>query len=330
MSPKLGGSVPDVAQGPRDGASRPRGGAAGASAASAIDRAPGAAWHGIEVPTVLVAAAIYGGWFAATWWNAAIPAPLLAGIGAWLIAWHGSLQHETIHGHPFRARALDTLVGAVPLALWLPYALYRRSHIAHHRSPAITDPALDPESRYVAGTAGLGARLQATLAGRLLFGPAIAVAVLVRDEVVRLRRAPRAVARDWLPHLAGVAAVCAWLGWTHFGLGRYLLLFVYPGMALTLLRSFAEHRADLAVPGRAATVERGGMLALLYLNNNLHAAHHDRPELPWYRLPAHHRRHRDRLTAETRVYRGYREIVRRFALRRHHVLIHPRHDEAGA
>ena len=27
-------------------------------------------------------------------------------------------------------------------------------------------------------------------------------------------------------------------------------------------------------------------LALLFLNNNLHALHHARPEVAWYRLPA--------------------------------------------
>ncbi len=286
----------------------------------------------IEIPTVLVAAAIYGGWLAATFWHAAIPAPLLVPVGAWLIAWHGSLQHETIHGHPTRSHLVNTAIGFPPLSLWLPYALYRRSHIAHHRSPAITDPALDPESRYVVrggGIAALAARAQATLLGRLLLGPPLAVAALFGEELARVTRAPRAVARDWLPHLAGVAMMIGWLGWVGLDVGRYLLLFVYPGMALTLLRSFAEHRADLAVPGRAATVERGGLLGLLYLNNNLHAAHHDRPDLAWYRLPAYHRHYRARLTiGGMPAYRGYGAIVRRFVLRRHHVLVHPAHDGA--
>ncbi|KQS03859.1 fatty acid desaturase [Sphingomonas sp. Leaf357] len=287
----------------------------------------------LEVPTLIVAAVIYAGWLAATYWHAAIPDPLLLAIGAWLIAWHGSLQHETIHGHPSRWRAFNTSIGFPPLSLWLPYAIYRRSHIAHHRSPSITDPTLDPESRYAARVAGLGAlatRVQATLIGRMLFGPPIAIGALLAEEARRLIRDPRAVARDWLPHLLGGALICAWLMWTQFGMGRYLLLFVYPGMALTLLRSFAEHRADLDAPGRAATVERGGLLGLLYLNNNLHAAHHDRPGLAWYRLPAYHRQHHPRLVGpDARAYRGYGQILRRFALRRHHVLVHPAHETPG-
>ncbi len=109
---------------------------------------------GVEWPTVAVAALIYSGWLALTWWHAALPTALIAVAGSWLVAWHGSLQHETIHGHPTRWRAVNAAIGAVPLSLWLPYGLYRDSHVAHHRSPHITDPLADPESRYVASGAG--------------------------------------------------------------------------------------------------------------------------------------------------------------------------------
>ncbi|WP_242187339.1 fatty acid desaturase [Sphingomonas sp. CARO-RG-8B-R24-01] len=281
----------------------------------------------IEWPTLLVAVTLYAAWLAATWWHAVIPDAALAAIGAWLIAWHGSLQHETIHGHPTRVAAINGAIGFPPLALWLPYSLYRRSHVAHHRSVSITDPDHDPESRYVtrhSGLAAVAARMQAPLLGRLVFGPPIAIARLILEEAQRARKTPLAVARDWLPHAAGVAILVAWLSWTGVGMGRYCLLFVYPGMALTLLRSFVEHRADLRAPGRAATVERGGVLGLLYLNNNLHAAHHDRPELAWYRLPAYHARHRARLAPDDgAIYRGYGAVFRRFAVRRHDALLYP-------
>jgi fatty acid desaturase len=283
----------------------------------------------VEWPTILLAAVIYAGWAALIGFHAAIPWPLTVAAGAWLIAWHGSLQHETIHGHPTRSRTINALVGAVPLSLWLPYAIYRDSHVAHHRSPAITDPLHDPESRYVGGD-GRGrwqARVQATLIGRLVFGPPLAVMALLGDEARRLRIAPLRVLRDWAPHLLAVAGIVACLEASGFGTLRYILLIVWPGTSLTLLRSFAEHRADIPGPARAATVERGGLLGLLYLNNHLHTAHHDRPELAWYRLPAHQRRHRNRLEALSGPpHRSYGEIVRRFALRPHDRLVHPGHD----
>lgn len=154
--------------------------------------------------------------------------------------------------------------------------------------------------------------------------PALAIGSLAVTETRRLRGQPFAVLRDWAPHLSGVAVLAAWLEMTGFGAVRYVALIVYPALSLTLLRSFAEHRADIPGPSRAATVERGGLLGLLYLNNHLHTAHHDRPDLAWYRLPAHQRRHNARLVAQAGgVHRSYGAIVRRYAWRRHDVLVHP-------
>jgi len=285
----------------------------------------------IEWPTLAVAVAVHGGWLAATWWHALLPGWALALAGGWLVAWHGSLQHETIHGHPTGIGRIDRLIGSVPLSLWLPYAVYRRTHIAHHATEAITDPYDDPESRYLSRRAGriaqVGARVEATLIGRLMVGPLFAVLRFWADEAVRAVRMPAAWARDWVPHLVAVALVLAWLDHVGLGIGRYALCFVYPGTALTLLRSFAEHRADHEPGRRVALVERAGPLALLYLNNNLHAAHHRAPGLAWYRLPAFHRRHRATLVADNGglVYEGYGAVVRRFLWRAHDRAIHPDH-----
>lgn len=283
----------------------------------------------IEWPTAVLASVIYGGWTVLILCHGRLPLPVTIAAGAWLIAWHGSLQHETIHGHPTRNPTINALIGAIPLSLWIPYAIYRDSHVAHHRSPHITDPLHDPESRYVGhgGGSRWSARLQATLIGRLILGPPLAVIALLRDEGRRVGREPARVVRDWVPHLIAVAGIVAVLEATGFGVVRYILLIVWPGTSLTLLRSFAEHRADLPGPARAATVERGGLLGLLYLNNHLHAAHHDRPDLAWYRLPDHQRRHRERLLAPAgRAHRSYGEIIRRFAFRPHDRLVHPEHD----
>ncbi|MFV3597992.1 hypothetical protein ACNJGJ_21065, partial [Mycobacterium tuberculosis] len=62
---------------------------------------------GIEWPTMAIVTLIYGGWLALTWWHAALPAPVILIAGGWLVAWHGSLQHETIHGHPTRWRVVN-------------------------------------------------------------------------------------------------------------------------------------------------------------------------------------------------------------------------------
>ncbi|MGN7161175.1 fatty acid desaturase [Sphingomonas sp. SAFR-052] len=276
----------------------------------------------IELPTVLLAVVIYGGWLALTAAHARLPWPILALLGGWFVAWHGSLQHETIHGHPTQWRRVNDLIGGVPLSLWLPYGAYRRTHMAHHRSPHPTHPAHDPESRYVTGGGVIAAvaRLRATLIGQLLVGPVAAIAMFLLDEARRLRRDPAGFAREWGPHLVGVALILGWLHLVALPIGSYLLCFVLPGQAGSLLRGFAEHRADAAGPSRATTVASRGPLALLFLNNNLHAAHHAVPAAPWYRLPAVERARTQR--PEPR-YDGYRDVLRRFAIRAHDTIHHP-------
>lgn len=284
----------------------------------------------VEWPTVLLAAAIYGGWSALTFWHAAIPGPLLFAAGGWWIAWHGSLQHETIHGHPTRSAPANWMIGFPPLALWLPYSIYRRTHLLHHRAATVTHPLADPESRYVASGCGPLARAvanaQKTLIARIVLGPLLTVPGFLAAEARRALAGPVRVLGDWLPHLAGVAAVVAWLDYCELSPGRYLLLFVYPGTALTLLRSFAEHRADPEPARRVAVVEAGGPFALLYLNNNLHAAHHARPALAWYRLPAFYRERRAALLRQNGGlrYGGYGDVARRFLLRAHDRIDFPR------
>ncbi len=279
----------------------------------------------IEWPTLTVALLIYAGWIALTALHAQVPLPLLIILGGWLVAWQGSLQHETIHGHPTGINWIDGAIGFAPLSLWLPYRLYRRSHLAHHGAKAITDPRHDPESRYRLSRSGvLAASLQSSVVGQMIFGPPLSIGRFLVSEARRAVRNPAAVARDWTPHLIGVAAVLWWLNHVGLSPATYVLAFVYPGTALTMLRSYAEHRADLTSPGRAAIVERGGLFAVLYLNNNLHAAHHERPRLAWYRLPSYHRSHRDRFVEQgAPVYRGYGEIFRRFTFRSHDDMLHP-------
>ncbi len=285
----------------------------------------------IELPTLAVAITIYGGWLALIWFHARLPEWAIVIFGGWLIAWHGSLQHETIHGHPTPNARLNTLIGGIPLSLWLPYAIYRRKHLAHHRSPAITDPLDDPESRYLGRDAGrislMLSEAESSLLGRVTVGPIVAVGRFWVEEFQRACRQPVAAFRDWGPHLAGSAVIIAWLDFCGFGLGHYALACLYPGTALTLFRSFAEHRAS-KVPGhRIAIVEDRGPLALLYLNNNLHATHHHAPGLPWYALPSFHRQHREALLFANGglTYRDYRDVAARFLLRRHDVTQHPDH-----
>jgi fatty acid desaturase len=287
-----------------------------------------------EWPTWGLAAAIYGGWIALTlaWrhlpWFAVLPA------SAWLCAWQMSLQHEVLHGHPTRSRRVNDALGFPPLNLWLPYALYRASHLRHHREAWLTDPLEDPESTYIhpARWARLGWAGRAlvcccnTLLGRMAVGPARAMGRLYRAQALRIAGGETALLRIWAAHALGVAAVLAWVvGVCGIPPAAYVALFVYPGLSLALVRSLAEHRAAPPGSGRTAVVEHAGLLGLLYLHNNLHAVHHARPAVPWYRLPALWRARRAAFLAakEGPVYRGYGDVARRFLVTPHHPGPHP-------
>ncbi len=290
-----------------------------------------------EWPTVLVAVAIYGGWLLATYHHAALAWPVRLLIGGWLIAWHGSLQHEVIHGHPTPHARLNTLIGWVPLSIWLPFERYRAAHLAHHVAEQLTDPAHDPESRYLKPSAGLSGvvdglfgRLQATLLGRLAVGPFVEVTRFLRREISAEDR--HETASVWGQHALRVLAIVAWLKLVcGMSLADYLLTFVYPGAALTLIRSFAEHRAAPEPEHRVAVIERAPVFGLLFLNNNLHAVHHRHPGVAWHRLPAIYRRERAAVLQSNGglVYRGYSDVFRRYLLRPHDVLVHPGLDAAA-
>jgi fatty acid desaturase len=286
-----------------------------------VERTPRVEW-----PTALVAILIYGAWLGLTWSFDAVPLPLAIAAGGAVIAWHGSLQHEAIHGHPTRSRPINAALAGAPLSLWVPYGVYRASHIAHHRVAELTDPADDPESFYVAPERWRAAgRLRRalwwatnTLVGRLVLGPAVVVARTWAHEARLVAAGARGRRTIWATHLVASAAVLAWVvGVCGIHPLLYVAAFVYPGLALTLLRSFAEHRPAQERSHRSAIVETNPVVAILFLNNNLHALHHDEPALPWYRLPARYRERRQELLASNGGYlfSGYGELARRFGVR---------------
>ena len=283
-----------------------------------------------EAPTWLLIVTIYGGWLALTLCWHALPTWLIVPIGAWLCAWHMSLQHELMHGHPTRNATLNDLLGAPPLNLWLPYALYREQHLLHHRADTLTDPLEDPESTYMSPEAWAAAsparrllhQICNTLAGRLVLGP---LRTITAFWLRQARIGPsNGRGRIWLDHALAAGVVLTWVcGICHISLLAYAACFIYPGTALTLIRSLAEHRAAALPQDRTAVVENAGLLGLLFLNNNLHVLHHERPSIPWFALPAHWRSARLELLRNGPVYRGYRDVAARYAWRPQHAGPHP-------
>lgn len=290
----------------------------------------------IEWQTVALALVIYGGFLALTWFWQKLPLVVVIALGSWLIAWHGSLQHEVIHGHPTRNRRINDAIGWPPLSLWLPYAIYREAHLVHHRDEHLTDPIEDPESSYFTqvawnrmGRFGRGLAVwNTTLLGRLTLGPLVMILNFAGEEFVRVTGGDRHRAILWAWHFVGMAVVLYWIGAIcQMPIWLYLLGFVYGGASLSRLRSYAEHRFADHHHERTAIVENSPLLGLLFLYNNLHVLHHQRPSIPWYRIPRLYRRHRNLLVSINGglVYNGYIDVARRFFLTSHDDPRHPRH-----
>lgn len=293
-----------------------------------------------EVPTLLVAFAIYAGWIALLCLHHRLPWWLLAVAGGYVTQWHSSLQHEAIHGGRRMPRWLRAAVAVPPVGGSLPFALYRRWHLRHHRNGHLTDPGHDTESFYHDGNdwraygrlrRGLLIANQ-TFLGRLVIGPFLVTIDLYWGEGRRIVAGDVTDLGIWLRHLAAFATVLT-VAATLFDMPPwlYLLVFTYPGLVFGMIRSYTEHRWGERPGERTAVVESNWVFGLLYLWNNLHAVHHSFPGAPWYALPRLWRSHRDRIVAENGgfVFKGYGEIARRWLITPNFIPVHPRDPGVG-
>lgn len=286
--------------------------------------------------TLAVAATIYAGWLAVVLSHEVLPWPLAAAILGVLIAWHGSLQHETIHGHPFRHRWANVLLAAAPLNLRLPYHVYRRYHLLHHQCDNLdnlTDPIEDPESYYVSAErwAGMGKLQRAfvlahhTLLGRIVLGPPVEIVRVLVQQARLIISGDRALARWWAWHAVAVTGLIILVaGVVGMPLWVYLLG-VYLAHSLTLIRSYCEHCWTEGEATRSAVVSAGPFFSLLFLNNNLHHVHHAEPSVAWYKLPARTVA-TDAVTIAAQgagAYHGYLDVARRYLVRPYTWPVHP-------
>ena len=290
-----------------------------------------------EWPTLFLIASCYAVWALAVFVTPALspPAlimPLAVTLTAIACALHSSLQHEVIHGHPFRDQRWNVALVAPALGLFVPYGRFRDQHLAHHRDSRLTDPYDDPESNYLDPAVWdrlprpvrTILRINNTLAGRMLIGPVVAQVIFMLGDARAIARGEPGVLRAWAWHLPAVAAVLAVVALAPMPLGAYLVA-VYLGHAILKIRTFLEHQAHAHAAGRTVIIEDRGPLALIFLNNNLHVIHHMHPSVPWYRLPGMYMADRARYVVRNGgyVYRSYAQIFRRHLWRAKDPVPHP-------
>ena len=245
--------------------------------------------------------------------------PMLAVLGAW----HLSMQHEVLHGHPFKSQFINDAIGSIPVTLWMPYFAFKKDHHEHHKSD-LTNPELDNESFYVTqeqwDNAGTIRRAAWTANRTILFRMFVWTIVSTISYVTLvLKRAVRNEQGDRLAvvlHVIGVVAVVYLVSLSSMPLWQFALGTVYGGRILNAIRPFPEHKYQNGVETKTAMIMAGPFMSLLMLNNNLHIAHHDDPKIPWYRVNELSKRVNavERAREAGVLYEGgYAEVFRKFS-----------------
>jgi fatty acid desaturase len=245
--------------------------------------------------------------------------PMLAVLGAW----HLSMQHEVLHGHPFKSQFINDAIGSIPVTLWMPYFAFKKDHHEHHKSD-LTNPELDNESFYVTqeqwDNAGTIRRAAWTANRTILFRMFVWTIVSTISYVMLvLKRAARNEQGDRLAvvlHVIGVVAVVYLVSLSSMPLWQFALGTVYGGRILNAIRPFPEHKYQNGVETKTAMIMAGPFMSLLMLNNNLHIAHHDDPKIPWYRVNELSKRVNavERAREAGVLYEGgYAEVFRKFS-----------------
>jgi len=238
-------------------------------------------------------------------------APLWAGVLMLLISlatpFNTAVLHEAIHGRIARRAAWNDRVGrALGICAGVSLDVVRFGHLAHHRSnrhaldrPDVIEPGQSPISA--------GIKYYAHLFGGLYFGeilasvamllPRSAIDVLLKramakdePEIVRMQVAARRVLdrRFARVRLDAMIAILLYASAFYlYGAWWPLLLagIVMRGFIVSLQDNAPHYGTPAIIGATAHNTIAPRWMAVFMLNQNLHAVHHDRPELHWNALP---------------------------------------------
>jgi fatty acid desaturase len=150
----------------------------------------------------------------------------------------------------------------------------------------------------------------------MLIGPTVSIVRFWTAEFFDILRGDLHKAKTWGIFAVSCGCLIAYLMWCGMPVWTYIVLVAYPGISLALVRSYCEHQAAEAVDHRTIIVECSWFWSFMFLNNNLHVPHHERPSLAWYKLPGFYRAEREKLIAQNNGYlMSYAEMFRRYFFR---------------
>ena len=286
-----------------------------------------------EWPTLLLLVLTYISYTAVLMKSAQLGGGLTVLSLALILTLHSSISHEIIHIIEAKHPIFGRLIIFPAIGLMIPYGRFRDQHLKHHQDENLTDPLDDPESYYlpeeiwVSLPYGLRVILgfNNMLLGRIIVGPFIGQLIFMRDDFKAILRADWACLRSWVAHLISVFLVLIYVNnLSDIAFSTYFLA-AYLSLSILKIRSYLEHRAEQQSNNRSVIIEDRGPLALLFLNNNYHAAHHAHPSVPWYRLPQLFDTHRAKFLGQNRdyYYRNYWDVFCKYFLRRKEPVAHP-------
>lgn len=276
--------------------------------------------------TLIIAVLVYGGWLATVFLHKQMPWWATFALLTWFGAWHLSLQHELVHGHPFRNSKLNAALASLSLTMWVPFLSFKRDHISHHNT-TLTHPKLDTESYYSMPEqwqhSGRFLRsiywANRTIAFRLTVWSVFSTVQYFFADAWRAIRNVDNARSAWALHIPGLIAITYIVNnLAGMSMVEYLVGGVFASHSLNMMRSFAEHKTLGDESTRTAMIDAGRVMSLLMLNNNLHIAHHDEPSAPWYKVPevAERLKAFERAQKINALYKGgYGELLRRFTFK---------------
>jgi len=226
-----------------------------------------------------------------------------------------TLAHEAVHRTLFSNRTVNDVVGKWLLSCpaFVPFELYRRGHIAHHRDEmGPEEPDVPLYARYPITPASLRRKLMRDALGITGF-------TLLRGLFRGLRRART---RPAAARIIGTQVVLVALA-TVVGRPELYLLWIVPYLTqwrvTNRLRAIAEHGGMERNRDRRATthVVRQTPIARFLMvpyNIGLHIEHHVDMGIPCWNLPAMHRELRaSGWVPDVLVYPNYRSLWRKLA-----------------
>ena len=201
------------------------------------------------------------------------------------------LMHEAAHRLLFRSKRINDVVGTwlVAYPAFVPLALYRRSHFAHHRDEFGPD---EPDIAFYDGYPCQPRDLR-----RRLLRDAVGISGWKNFKVLLVATTKRASRRLALSILSVQVVLAVGLGLVTGRWWSYLVFWWLPWMTqwrvLNRLRAIAEHGGMSRSDDRRLTTHhvRQSLLARMWLvpfHTGWHLAHHVDMGVPWHQLPAYH------------------------------------------